>query len=613
MNASSPLRASRRSPAAFVLAAASPLVFAQDASQLVVISAARIEQALPDALPSTRVITRQDIEQAQAADLPSLLRSLTSADVAQTGPLGAQTSVFLRGADSRQTLVLVDGVPINRSDFGLASFQHLPIEQIERIEIVRGNVSSLYGSQAVGGVVQIFTRRASTPEFSVSAGTQHSWSAAAAAGARWGEGAQTTQLSASLSARGTEGFSARTAETGADPDRDGAAQRGANVRLAQGWATGHETTLSLMSDRTRSAYDGYGYPAVGNDVLTTNLDVLGLSSRHAITPAWQLGIDFGSTHERFTDPTSFASSGRNRVNQAGVQLQWRADARQTLQAGVERKSEHFDDVEAGTPTARQRDTDALRVGWVAKSGERIEWQAHLRSDHSDDYGHATTGLFAVGYALTPEWKLSARAGSAFNAPTFIDQQYAAPGTTLKAEHSRDAELALQWSHGTQQARVALFAQRQRDRIDFDPVTFATANIARSRNNGLELMGQLDAGPGRLGVELTLQAPRNAETGEPLKRRARQSLALNYRVTQGRWQWGAALRHTGQRLDTDPVTFANADNPARTTLDLTTQWQINPTWRVAAKLENAGNARTPEILGYTAAPRSLSLQLFARMP
>jgi vitamin B12 transporter len=129
----------------------------------VVITASRSEQSLPDALPSTRVITRRDIEQSPAPDLPSLLRTLTSADVAQTGPLGSQTSVFLRGADSRQTLVLIDGTPFSRADFGTASWQHLPLDQIERIEIVRGNLSSLYGAQAVGGVVQIVTRRASAP------------------------------------------------------------------------------------------------------------------------------------------------------------------------------------------------------------------------------------------------------------------------------------------------------------------------------------------------------------------------------------------------------------------------------------------------------------------
>ena len=154
----------------------------------IVITAARAEQPLSDALPSTRVITRAEIDALRPADLPGLLRALTSIDVAQTGPLGSQTSLFLRGADSRQTLVLVDGVPWLRADFGTASWQNLPIEQIERVEIVRGNLSALYGAQAIGGVVQITTRRAQAPQASASIGSQgtcgHSGGGRHAAGQR---------------------------------------------------------------------------------------------------------------------------------------------------------------------------------------------------------------------------------------------------------------------------------------------------------------------------------------------------------------------------------------------------------------------------------------------
>src|SRR5688572_12388620 len=181
-------------------------------AQRIVVTAARTEQPLPDALPSTRVITRSEIEATQASDLPGLLRALTSIDIAQSGPLGAQTSLFLRGADSRQTLVLVDGVPLVRADFGTASWQHLPLDQIERVEIVRGNLSSLYGAQAVGGVVQIVTRRSVVPQASLGVGSRGTIHASAAGGARFGEG---TRVTASLSSQRTDGFSARDAA--ADP------------------------------------------------------------------------------------------------------------------------------------------------------------------------------------------------------------------------------------------------------------------------------------------------------------------------------------------------------------------------------------------------------------
>ena len=183
-------------------------------------------------------------------------------------------------------------------------------------------------------------------------------------------------------------------------------------------------------------------------------------------------------------------------------------------------------------------------------------------------------------------------------------------TTLKPERSKQAELALQWSDGAALLRAGLFAQRQRDRIAFDPVTFETLNIARARNQGLELMAQTALGGGLLGGELTLQDPRDLSADKALKRRSRQSLALRYETTVAGWQTGAALRHTGTRLDTDPVSFADADNPSRSTLDLTLARQLTPQWRVAARLDNATGSKRPEVLGYTAAPRALLVSLQA---
>ena len=259
------------------LAFASPALWAQPTAEptIIVITAARVEQALPDALPSTRVITRAAIDALQPADLPALLRALTSIDVAQSGPLGSQTSLFLRGADSRQVLVLVDGVPFARADFGSASWQNLPVDQIERVEIVRGNLSSLYGAQAIGGVVQIVTRQAQAPQASLSVGSQGTRAAALAGGTRFGSGDTATRLSAALSSRQTDGTSARNAavDPGANPDRDLARQNAGSARLEQSWAPGQRTQINLQSSRTRSAYDGYT-PGL-DDVLTTRTQCCG--------------------------------------------------------------------------------------------------------------------------------------------------------------------------------------------------------------------------------------------------------------------------------------------------------------------------------------------------
>ncbi len=584
----------------------SPSTQAQSAAdQRVVITAARAEQPLADALPSTRVITRAEIDAAAASDLPGLLRSLTSIDVAQTGPLGSQASLFLRGADSRQTLALVDGVPLLRADFGTASWQHLPLEQIERIEIVRGNLSALYGAQAVGGVVQIVTRRATTPQVSLALGSQGTRQAAASGGMLLGDASTPTRLTASLSSRRTDGFSARDAsvDPGANPDRDGASQTAASARIEQTWAPGQRTELNLLSVKTRSDYDGYT-PGL-TDRLSTRVGTFSAVSRHALNAQTALRIDLGQTTERFEDPTGLAPPGSNRVRQGVLELAWDTSDKQSLQAALETRRERFDDT--NTPL-KNRNTDSLRLAWLARPAAAWQVQAALRSDDSSDFGRANTGLAAIAWQASRAWKFSAQLASGFSAPSFVDMQYANPAVPLKPERSRQAELAAQWSEGAAQARVALFAQRQRDRIDFDPQTFEAGNIARARNRGLEAMLQWPVGAALIGADLTLQDPRNAITDQPLKRRAKQSLALNASVPFSAWQFGAALRHTGQRLDTDPVSFSDAMNPARNTLDLTASVVLGPQWRLTAKVENATASRTSEVLGYTAPPRSLLVSL-----
>lgn len=591
--------------AAWALACLGAAVQAQDAAQTLTITAARVEQRLPDALPSTRVITRQEIDAAQAGDLPGLLRQLTSIDIGQTGPLGSQTSLFLRGADSRQVLVLVDGVPFARADFGTASWQYLPVDQIERVEIVRGNHSALYGAQAVGGVVQVVTRRAVAPQATLVAGTQGTRAAAASGGTAWGDGATATRVSGSLSWRRTEGYSARDAnvDPGANADRDGARQSGASLRAEHGWAPGHRTQLALSASRTTSDYDGFVLGV--RDVLGTRVQTLALTTRHAIGAAVTLAAEAGQTRERFDDPTGFVAQADNRVRNLTATLEWQPAPGHALQAGVESRRDRYDE-----PTAtRQRDIDSLRLGWQGELGHAWQVQAHARRDRSSAFGSATTGLAALAWRFAPGWKASLHAATGFSAPSFLDELFAG-AARLKAERSRQAEAALQWQDGSARLRAALFVQRQRDRISFDPVSFETLNIARASNRGLEVMAQVPLATGQLAGEITLQDPRDADTDTPLKRRARQSLAIGWTGDIDGWSLRASLRHSGKRLETDPVSFADADNPSRTTLGLGVARVLAPGWRLSLAVDNASDSRRPEVLGFTAAPRSVLLSLQA---
>jgi len=291
------------SRAARAIAAALPLLgacaaFAQAAAeppaQEVVVTAARVEQKLPDTLPSTSVISRKDIESSPATDLPDLLRTFTSFSVAQTGPLGAQTSVFVRGANSNQVLVLIDGAPLSRADFGSAPWELIPLDQIDHVEIVRGNLSSLYGGSAVGGVVQIFTKHGSGVNVALGLGSFGTSNGSVSIGHRFGDAATPLDLSASISGQTTNGYTARDpkADPSANPDRDSAHQDGETVSVGKTWVPGQRTEFSFMHTNTYSQYDGYT-SKVEQDTLNTELDAFSLQSHHQLSPTVKLDLSAG--------------------------------------------------------------------------------------------------------------------------------------------------------------------------------------------------------------------------------------------------------------------------------------------------------------------------------
>ena len=481
-----PLSAATRALLAAVPMLASGAAFAQSATgvsptQDVVVTAARVEQKLPDTLPSTSVISRQDIEESPATDLPDLLRTFTSFSVAQTGPLGSQTSVFIRGANSNQVLVLIDGAPLSRADFGSAPWELVPLDQIDHVEVVRGNLSSLYGAQAVGGVVQIFTKHGAGASVAVSGGSYGSFNTSASIGRRLGDAATPLELSAALSGQTTAGFSARDAQAdpSANPDRDPAYQGGATFGIGKTWVPGQRTELSFLHSTTHSDYDGFT-GTTQQDTLATQLDEFSLRSHHDLVPTLHLDLSAGETLQHFKDPTEalgeFPSSiyGSGRTRLLGAQLGWQVAPDHNLQFQFEDRNERFGE-QLDPQVTRQ--TKSERIGYIGSFFDAVDLQANIRHDDADDYGSANTGLLALGWRISPAWKVVGQVSSAFSAPSFSDIEFAVSPTSLKAEHSRAIEFGVHWTGASWLARATWFSQRQRNLIGFNE-QFEAVNIDR---------------------------------------------------------------------------------------------------------------------------------------
>ena len=596
---------------------AAPTVFAQSADdqpdQQVVVTAARVEQKLPDTLPSTTVISRHDIESAPSTDLPGLLSQLTSLSVAQSGPFGSQTSVFVRGANSGQVLVLVDGAPVTRADANASPWELLPLGQIDHIEIVRGNMSSLYGSGAVGGVIQIFTKGGDHASVMFAGGGRGRVLADVAIGRRFGDADHAFDVGGGLSAQVSDGYNATNPATnpGNNPDRDSGYQSGENLHLGKTWASGQRTDLRVMHSDTTSNYDGFSGPAAV-DRLKTSLDSTSLQSRHALGSSLNLGVSLSDTLIRFTDVSSSHPHGNARSSVAGVELGWTVSDNHSLQFGVEDRKDRG---AAALPdfsayTTLDRTTKSIRVGYEGSFGSVVDVQANLRRDDPSDFDVANTGLLAVGWRLTPSWKLVGQVSTAFSAPPFFAiESRAGQGLTapLKPEHSREVEFGVHYQHAGWLARATWFSQRQHDLINytFDSSTFESTayNVDHATNRGVELAVDGDTGYGKLGLDATFQNAR-ADGGVPLQRRPRTDLAANYRVAVWGWETGVYLHRMGPHHDYDPVSFGDTRSRGRTTLGLSAEHALSPNWSVGVKVDNATNATAPVVVGYTAPPREV---------
>jgi vitamin B12 transporter len=571
----------------------------------VVITASSSEQPLADVIPATLVISRQDLELSQAQDLPQALRMLAGIDVAQTGTSGSQTSVFLRGSESRHSLVLVDGVPLNRADFGLASLQFISTDQIERIELVRGNVSAIYGSAAVGGVIAVFTRKASQPSVNVEVGSRGQYKANVHAGLR----TDTTQLSVSASTLRAGGFSAKdTSESlGADADKDNNKSSSMALAAEHQLATGHKLSARLLAGRNKTEYDGSG----PYDRLDTNTQLAGLRMENTWTSRWKSTLDISDSTERFTDATGYIKEGKNHT----TQLRWDNAITlvpgQSLQLGAEHQRIQFDDTPATGYKPRQ--VNAVRLGYLGQQGA-LSWQANVRHDNTSDFGSASTYYAGLGYALTPQFKLVGSVTTAFNAPNFIDLAFQDPTQPpLKAERSRSREMGIQYTANGWLARTTIFASQQRERVEFDPTTFFSVNTGRASNKGLEISANGPVGPGLLGFDATFQNPVNDSTGQTLKRRAHNNMAVNYSMEFGAWQLATYLKHSGKKRDTDPVSFDDATNNGNTRVDMSAQYRLSPTLKLHGRIENLANSHRNEVLGFNSQPRTLWAGLNWTMP
>ncbi|CAN5637285.1 TonB-dependent vitamin B12 receptor [soil metagenome] len=614
---------------AVALALASPLVIAQDASTAtdldeVIVTATRTAIPLADSIAPAQVITRAEIERSQAHSLPALLRGRAGIDIGNQGGIGKLSTVFIRGSESDHVLVLVDGVRVGSATAGLVSFQDLPVEQIERIEIVRGPHSSLYGSDAIGGVIQIFTRRhrgAIAPRFRVGVGSHGLREASAGigggvGGTGWfGVDVATQQTDGIDACRGTA--SAPGAPFGAgcfvdQPDRDGYRNRSLGLR------GGVELTESLTLEATALRADSdnqFDGGIFGGNEAENVQQALGARLAFAPTQAFALTLRGGRSDDRSNNyfanaasgTRSFVSTFDTRRHTASAQADITVADAQLLSLGIDWQR---DAIESTTAFAvRRRDNLGGFIEYQGRFGVH-DLQASLRNDDNDQFGNHTTGSLGWGWSVTDDLRATASYGTGFKAPTFNDLYFPFFGNPdLRPERSKSFNAGLRGTSAGWAWTLDGYQTRVDDLVTFDAAIFLPNNVERARIRGAELTFDGRVAGWTLSTQLSHTDPRNrtpgTNFGNVLARRARNSGRIDVDRAFGNWRLGTTLNAAGARFD-------NAANTVRlgghATLDLRLEHAFSPAWTLQARATNVFDRDYETVAWYNQSGREFGLSL-----
>jgi vitamin B12 transporter len=574
----------------------------------VVVTATRTPQTPDAVIADVVVIDAEQIARAGPIGLAELLQRHAGTELSATGGPGQVSGVFLRGTNTNHVVVLVDGVRVNSATAGTNALEHLPLAQIERIEVLRGPASSLYGADAIGGVIQIFTRANDGITGGIGIGSDHRREPRAGIG-RGGDNVADTAWSLHAGTLDVRSFSA-TNEThpfSFNPDDDPYRNVNASGRLQHRWAAGHRISLRGLWSDAATHFDA----GPGSDVTNKQrLSSVALESEDRLSDQWRSTVRLARGSDHSTTSGAFASIFDTDQDQLG----WQNDftlAGIGLTAGLEWRREHVSSDTAFTQTSRH--IASLFVA-AQRAFDALQLEASARSDRNSQFGTHGTGRVGIGYALSRALRLSAAAGTAFRAPTFNDlyfpSQFGFSGNpSLKPERSRGLDAALRYQGGSTTLGLSAFYNRIVDLIAVDPGFTTVINVNRARIRGSTLTAAQAWGPWRGDVEWTHQSPRDADTGNLLVRRARNHGRAGLAYDTGVWRVGLDAIASDARFDSAANTPASRMG-GYGLLALHANWTVVRDVTLGARVTNAADKRYEIAQGYNTAPRQLLLTLDA---
>lgn len=574
----------------------------------VVVTSTRLQTSSTALISDMVVIDRTTIEQFSSRTLSELLARMAGVQISSNGGFGKNSGVSIRGTESRHAVLLVDGMRYGSATTGGPNWDNIPIEMIERIEVLKGPASALYGSEAVGGVVQIFTRKSEAgfmPNASATVGANAY--AQLTAGLTGGE----NNVSYALGWQRThdKGFSATNFNEpfgSFNPDRDGFNQTALHAsvgwQLAPNWRIDAKTLYSRSVNRFD---DGADIGANADTRAHSKSAVMNLALEGRLFQPWETRLNISSSKDHYLQLASSSpyTDIPSRFDTKQDQITWQNNfvtSYGKVIAGLENLKQAVDSTTNFDVT--QRTIRSVFVGLHGAFGNHY-WQANLRRDDNSQFGGSTTGFAGYGYQLTPKWRANISYGTSFVAPSFNQLYYPYYGNpNLQPERGRNTDVSLAYSNAGQDIKLVYFDNKIRGFISADAIA---ANIAQTRIKGGTLSYKGNFGPLKLHGSLDKFSPQNVLTGKQLALRADRQLILGVDYVIGALKLGASLLAVGER-------FENAANTLRmggySTVDLYADYAFYKAWSIQTKLVNAADKRYETIRGYNQAGRGIFVTL-----
>lgn len=572
----------------------------------VVVTATRQSQRANEAIAEVTVIDRQDIEQVgPSATLAELLSRTAGIEFGRSGGRGADESIFIRGTNSGHALILLDGVRVSSATTGATALQMIPLSQIERVEVLRGPASALYGSDAIGGVIQIFTKApGDAPLLSaqIGAGNASTYETSVSHANRIGG----LSYSLKAGASGTQGINAIESPKypGYNPDRDGYRNTNLNLNASYNFSKDTEVGAGFFNSVSTNRYDGYQLDAFYNSI-NANRDyqikhrVSGAFAYASVAPTsfWKSQLKIAQGEDRTESPESIIGDPISFFKTTQNQYTWQNDFKLPLGSGLfalERLEQEVDSTK--NYSQKSRTIDSALLGWNAVIGSHA-FQANLRSDDNSQFGQHETWLLGYGYQLAPSWRVAGSYGTAFKAPTMNDLYFpytagvGGGNANLKPEESRNIEASLRFQQGATQARITYFRNKISNLIEWatDPVTYfsSPANVGQAVIDGVEINAGTAVGNWLLNANATFQDPRDQDHHQQLRRRAKAFGLISATYVAGAFKGGIEFKAVGGRYD-DPhwQTGLNQIHMGGYALtNLFASYSLNKEWQAFARVDN----------------------------